>query len=653
MTQASASAALTDSVRQRTVTELVAPVATSPSVTADPLTRRSHRAGSPGNVSPAHKLWRGRPDDPGWVRPGLLVLLTATAVLYLWGLGSSTGNSFYAAAVQAGTQSWKAMLFGSLDAGNAITVDKPALSLWPMEISGRLFGFNTWSMLVPQALEGVAAVALVYATVRRVTAPIYGLLAGLVLAVTPAAVLMFRFNNPDAMLALLLTAASYAVVRAIQAGSGRWLALAGLLVGLGFITKMGQALLVVPAFGLAYLLASPTGLGRRISHLLTALVVMVVGAGWYIALVDLWPAGSRPYIGGSTNNSMLELALGYNGIGRLFGNTAGNGGGGGGGGGSFGGATGLGRLFSSEMGAEISWLLPAALIALVAGLVLTRHAPRTDLRRAALVMFGGSLLVTALVFSYMQGVIHPYYTIAMAPSIGAVLALTGSVLWEQRATWTARILAAVLVETTVVWDAHLLGNWHPELKTALVVLSFVAVIGLLFREFLGRLAVVGVLAALLAGVGGSTAYAVSTASHPHSGSIPSAGPATSEMGGGGGPDSGSSTNTALTALLSKTTTRWAAATDGAGSSAPLQISSGRPVMAIGGFNGSDNAPTLAQFEGWVKAGDIAYYVSGGQGGGGRGGGAGGTSSSSEIAAWVAANYTATTVGGSTVYDLTS
>jgi 4-amino-4-deoxy-L-arabinose transferase-like glycosyltransferase len=605
-----------------------------------------------GIAARGRRLLRGRPDDPSWVRPSLIGLLVATAVLYLWGLGASTGNSFYAAAVQAGTQSWKAMLFGSLDAGNAITVDKPALSLWPMEIAGRIFGFNTWSMLVPQALAGVATVALVYATVRRVTAPVHGLLAGLALAVTPAAVLMFRFNNPDAMLVLLLVTASYAAVRAIQAGSGRWLALAGLLVGLGFITKMGQALLVVPAFGLAYLIASPVGLGRRISHLLTSLLAMVAGAGWYIALVDLWPADSRPYIGGSTDNSLLELALGYNGVGRLFGSSAGNGGGAGGGNGNsnFGGATGLQRLFSGDMAGQISWLLPAALIALVAGLALTWRAPRTDLRRAALIVFGGTMLVTGLVFSYMQGTIHPYYTIALAPSIGAVLALTGSVLWERRDTWTARIIAAVLVETTVIWDAHLLGNWHPEIKVALLVLSAVAVIGLMFREYLGKLAVIAVLAALLAGVGGSSAYAVSTASHTHSGSIPSVGPVSSGMGGGGG-DSSTSTNTALVALLKNTTTRWAAATNGSGSSAPLQISSGRAVMAIGGFNGSDNAPTLAQFQAWVKAGYISYYVSGGQGTGGGGAG-GGTSSNSEIASWVAANYTAQTVGGTTVYALT-
>ncbi len=257
---------------------------------SDPLEHARPGSG-PAVASWVRRLGRGREQDPAWVRPAVLMLLAATAVLYLWDLGASAGNSFYAAAVQAGTQSWKAMLFGSLDAGNAITVDKPAMSLWPMEIAGRLFGFNRWSMLVPQALEGVATVGLVYATVRRVTAPVYGLVAGVVVALTPAAVLMFRFNNPDALLVLLLTAAAYAVVRALQAGSGRWLACAGLLVGFGFITKMGQALLVVPALGAAYLLAAPVGLVRRLQHLAVSLLAVVAGAGWYVAVVDLWPAG--------------------------------------------------------------------------------------------------------------------------------------------------------------------------------------------------------------------------------------------------------------------------------------------------------------------------------------------------------------------------
>jgi len=232
---------------------------------------------------------------------------------------------------------------------------------------------------------------------------------------------MFRFDNPDALLTLLLVAGAYAVVRAVEAVSVRastwWLVAAGTAIGLGFLTKMGQALLVVPAFGLVYLVAGAPRLRTRLLQLGAALVAVVVGAGWYVALVELWPAADRPYIGGSTTNSLLELALGYNGIGRLLGGS-GNGSGGGPGGSdntAFGGAAGITRLFTGEIGLEVSWPLPAALVLLVAGLAVTLRAPRTDRLRAALLLWGGWTLITGLVFSFMSGTMHPYYTVALAP----------------------------------------------------------------------------------------------------------------------------------------------------------------------------------------------------------------------------------------------
>ena len=272
----------------------------------------------PHVTSPPHQP--GDESQPRWVRPALVGLLVATAVLYLWALGSSGwANNYYAAAVQAGTQSWKAWLFGSLDAGNAITVDKPPAAMWVMALSGRLFGFSAFTMLLPQALMGVGAVALLYATVRRGSGPAAGLIAGTVLALTPVAALMFRFNNPDALLVLLLVAAAYCMMRATETASTRWIALAGCVLGFAFLTKMLQAFLVVPGFALAFLVAAPVGMWKRIGKLAVGAVAMTVSAGWYIALVSLWPAASRPYIGGSSDNSLLQLALGYNGIDRVVG----------------------------------------------------------------------------------------------------------------------------------------------------------------------------------------------------------------------------------------------------------------------------------------------------------------------------------------------
>src|SRR5947209_10456158 len=267
----------------------------------------------------------GRQPDPAWVRPCLIALLAATALLYLWGLGASGwANDFYSAAVQAATKSWKAFFFGSSDGANFITVDKAPAALWVMGISARLFGVNAWSILVPQALAGVASVAVLYATVRRWFRPGAALLAGAVLAATPVAALMFRFNNPDALLVLLLIGSAYATTRAVESGKTKWLVLAGALVGFGFLAKMLQALLVVPALGITYLVAGPTPLRRRIAQLLAGAAAMVAAGGWWVAIVELIPPSRRPYIGGSQDNSVFNLLFGYNGFGRLTGNEAGS-----------------------------------------------------------------------------------------------------------------------------------------------------------------------------------------------------------------------------------------------------------------------------------------------------------------------------------------
>ena len=402
-------------------------------------------AAAPLTPAPAHLRWE---------RYALMALLAATAVLYVWGLSSSGwANNFYAAAVQAGTQDLKAFLFGSLDPGNAITVDKPPASLWVMVLSARLFGFSAFSMLLPESLMGVGAVALLFVTVRRCSGPAAGLIAGTVLALTPVAALMFRYNQPDALLTLLLTAAAYFMVRAIESGSTRWIALAGTVIGFAFLTKMLQAALVVPGFALVFLLAAPGRLSKRVWQLLVGVAAIVVSAGWFIALVSLWPARSRPYIGGSTDNSLLQLALGYNGIERV----AGAGGIPGGDNPMFGGPSGIGRLFALSMGTEISWLLPAALIGLIAGVWFTASTPRTGRLRAHLLLWGGWLLVSGAVFSFMHGVIHPYYTVALAPAIAALIGISVRELWRGREFTGSRMVLAAMSATTGVWAVHPAG----------------------------------------------------------------------------------------------------------------------------------------------------------------------------------------------------
>src|SRR5690242_14939773 len=297
----------------------------------------------------ARRLWRGRPEDPSWARPAFLGLLLATGLLYLYDLGASGyANSFYSAAVQAGSTSWKAFFFGSLDAANAITVDKPPAALWPMALSVRIFGLDSWAILVPEVLMGVATVGVLYGALRRRFSPAAGLIAGAVLALTPVAALMFRFNNPDAMLALLMTVTIYCVVRALEDGRTKWLVWAGVAVGFAFLAKTLQAFLILPALAVVYGVCAPVRLRKRLVQLALATVALVVSGGWWVAIVELWPAASRPYIGGSQNNSFLELTFGYNGFGRINGDETGSVGGMGGGGGGQWGTTGWDRMFNSE-----------------------------------------------------------------------------------------------------------------------------------------------------------------------------------------------------------------------------------------------------------------------------------------------------------------
>lgn len=609
---------------------------------------------------------------PRWIAPSYWALLAGTAVLYLWGLGSSGwANSYYAAAAQAGTESWKAWLFGSLDAGNAITVDKPPAAMWAMGLSGRLFGFNEFTMLLPQALMGVAAVAVLYATVRRTSGPGAALIAGAVLALTPVATSMFRYNNPDALLVLLLVVAAYYMVRATQDGATRWVALAGCALGFAFLTKMLQAFLIVPGLALVFLIAAPITMSKRIVKLLVGGVAMVVSAGWYLALVALWPAGLRPYIAGSTDNSLLQLAFGYNGIDRIVGqNQPGGGGGHGPGGGGpnlmFGGEAGIGRLFGLSLGTEASWLLPAALIGLIACLWLTRRAARTAGVRAGLLMWGGWLLVTGAVFSFMDGTIHPYYMVALAPAIAALVGISVAELWGERRQPMPRLVLAVMMAATGGWAFVLLErtpDWLPALRWIVLIGSILVAVALavgVHRS--GRATAMVALAVTVFGLGATAAYSIETVVNGHhSGPIATSGPSR-DLGfghpGSGGPGRpggpppgfGRADDPALAELIAGVDSRWAAASVGSMMVSDLELKTGESLMAIGGFTGGDNSPTLEQFQQYVANGEVGYFLDrpAGEHGFGpkhdRG-------SAADITDWVKQHFTAEQVGWVSVYDL--
>ena len=490
-------------------------------------------------------LVRGRADDPRWVRPALLAIIAAAALLCLWDLTrNGYSNEYYAAAARAGSESWKAWFFGSLDPGSFITVDKPPLSLWLMGLSARVFGFSSFSILLPQALCTVASVGLLYATVRRAFGPTAGLLAAGALALTPVTVAIGRVNNPDALLVLLMVASAYLMQRAIESGRTKYLAWCGAVVGLAFMTKLLQGWMVVPALTLAYLVAGPPRLPTRIRQLAIAGATMVaVSAAWPVA-VSLWP-GSRPYIGGSTNGSIWNLIFGYDGFGRLTGGS-----GGAGGGVTFGGAPGLLRMFNQQVGGQIAWLIPVAAVGLIAGVWLTRRAPRTDLRRAGWILFGTWAIVHVAIFSSQQGIFHPYYVSALAP---AVAALTGAgivtlVRWS-RDSWVGLLTLDTAIAVTAWLAVVLLGRtstFDPALRVVIPVAAVVAIIAsaALRVPTARRRAALG-LAALAAGtalLAGPASYSLANLNRSLSGNNVIAGPASaasaSGPGGGGGSPAG-------------------------------------------------------------------------------------------------------------------
>ena len=499
---------------------------------------------------------------------------------------------------------------------------------------------------------GVGAVAVLYAAVRRVSGDGAALLAGAVLALTPVAALIFRFNNPDALLVLLLVVAAYCVQRACEKDSGRWwLIAAGALVGFGFLAKMLQAFLVLPGFAAAYLVAGRNRMRRRIVDLLVAAGALVVSGGWYLLVVELWPANARPYIGGSQHNSIVELALGYNGLGRLTGDEPG-------GLGNLNFDVGFGRLFGSTMGLDIAWLLPAAVICLAAGFVITRRAPRTDPVRAALILWGGWLAVTAVLFSFANGILHPYYTVALAPAIGASIGIGAALLWRRRTDIRAATALSGTVLVTTILAAVLLSrhsDWLPWLR-ATVAVGGVGAAALLL--VVGRLpgAVARAVAALavVACLASPAVYSVATAGAPHSGAIPSVGPASQGFGGPGGLLDSPTPGPALSATLSADARdyTWAAAVVGSNNAAGYQLASGAPIMAVGGFNGTDPSPTVEEFQRYVADRQIHYFIRGKMMIGRWGGTSTGSHESADIAEWVETHYTPQTVDRVIIYDLT-
>jgi 4-amino-4-deoxy-L-arabinose transferase-like glycosyltransferase len=493
--------------------------------------------------------------------PELLALLTLTALLNLWDLSiNGWANTYYSAAVKSMSTSWHDFLFASLDKTGLMTVDKPPLAFWVQALSVRVFGFRPLSMLVPEALMGVAAVGLVYDMTRRMFGRAAGSVAGLAFALTPITVAIARHNNPDELLILCCVAALWCAVRALETGRTKWLVLSGVCVGLGFEAKMAVALFVVPGIALGWMWSrwgeTWSARFKAFRQLLAGGVAMIVVGGAWPLLVTLTAAADRPWISGTSDNSVWSLIFGYNGLGRVAGQTGGPAGGAGPGGGGaggfggnlFGGATGPFRLLQSALGDQAGWLLGFVVVAGLALLVLTRLR-RRDPRTGWLIAVGGAFLTTVVVFSFASGIFHPYYVSFLAPwtaalvGAGVGLMLPRSLGGAAADGRTARVIAPLAIAAGAITELVVLGELGGAMPWAKPILIGVAgacavLLAVAGEAHAGRYRAVVVAVALAALLAAPSAWAVQTVGHATSSTFPAGGPESASIegpGGGGGP----------------------------------------------------------------------------------------------------------------------
>jgi 4-amino-4-deoxy-L-arabinose transferase-like glycosyltransferase len=625
--------------------------------------------------------WAGRLErDRIFSGFGLGAALLVSAVLNCWNLTQNGyDNLYYSVAVQSMLQSWHNFFFAAYDAGGFISVDKPPVALWAQALSAKLLGFSPLAILLPQALAGVAAVALLYFLVRRVFGALAGSVAAMALALTPIAVAVERGNNLDTLLMFTVLLAAWAITLAVERGQFKLLAASMALIGVAFNIKMLEAFIVLPTFYLLYLVAAPVRWPKRLLHLfLATFVVFGVALSWPLA-VDLTPPDQRPWVGGSQTNSVIELALGYNGLGRVTGQgevfggrgggrppqggpggfpnlggifpqgqtpPGGRGGFGapGGGGGLFdAGFPGPARLFTGAMAEQWSWLFPLALFGAGAALIALRRRVPGDRRGPALLLWSGWLATYGVVFSMASGIFHPYYLIMLAPAAAALVGLGVAALWAayRQGGWRTVLLPLALL-ATALWQVRLVGafpQWSMWLTPLALLGTILAAAPLLgarllspreWRRWAPGLVGVGLVALLVAPLAWALTPVVAA---PTNASLPEAGPATinrsdptswTRLSTPGGADLASylEANTAgYTYLVVVTNSQQAS---------PLALETGKPVLAAGGFMGSDPALTVEKLAQLVATRQVRFVM--GLGGGGMRGG-----SATGVDAWVTAN----------------
>ena len=627
----------------------------------------------------------------------LILIMIMSAVLNFTNLSlQGYGNQYYAAGVKSMTMSWSNFFFVAFDPSGFVTIDKPPLGFWIQALSAKIFGYSGVSILLPEALAGVVSVYILYRLVEKSYGSTAALISAFCLATTPILVAVSKNNTIDSLLVLTLLLACLALYKAIESGKLRYVILCLALVGIGFNVKMLQAYMILPAIYITYFFASTIPIKKRILQLAAGTLVLVVVSLSWAVVVDLVPAANRPFVGSSTNNSELELIFGWNGLERLTstrsnemgipgggqppenvagGNTnqpngyfpGGMEGGPNGNGGSFSGSepASILRLFSNNsLTDQIAWLFPFAVIGLIAAFLNEKKKSMLfDVKKKqGLLLWGMWLVPVFLYFSFTKGLFHPYYLIMLAPPIAALTGIGIVSMWElyQKEGWKSWILPAALIVNAAV-ELLILSYFYTTsgltlyLMIATAVLSFGASLMLIILKLIkdkeNTLERKNKLKVVFAGVGlfglviAPTVWAGTTLFYKESSSMPSAGLELAsskgmDMNGGGSSDT-ETTDKLVTYLKAHTTNEkyLLAVSSANGYASDIIIKYGEPVMAMGGFTGSDNILTLSQFEQMVKNGEIRYAMVNGIGGGPPEGSPGDSAGggSNEITAWIKAN----------------
>lgn len=554
-------------------------------------------------------------------RRNIIVLTGIAATLLIAGLWrNGYAYTYYTVAAQAGSQSWKALFFGSTDSSNFMMIDKPPLAVWISSLSVRAFGFSPLWILLPHALAGVASVIVLYKTMRRCFDEATSFLAGLLFAITPATIVVFRYNMTDSFLILFLLLAIYSFLRSMEESQLTWLVLSGVFIGFGFNSKMTQSLIIVPIFVIMYFYNSPAPILKRLGHVTAHLVSVITISLWWVVIVSFVPAHQRPWIGSTQGNSIWELVLLHNGFARFLGSNWQQPTGETDAGVAFGGQPGAFRMFNTGFGPNIIWFFLIAIVGTFLTLwaydSLAKHKKREIKNHVGLWFF--MIVVYGVIFSFTKGTIHPYYSVTFVPGISALAAITMSTIYsadvsvEKKTTIRHAVISLCLLTVLVFVPFYVMSGpeWAKIISIiALVVVGIVVLLYVLAGAFMNtdlqrQVLHLSFITLFLVALSLSIASIISI----QYGFMPTTQPLPEVYNKFQRPETSIPENLKDFFLTEHQDEKWIVATSSTIQSAPIQLSTGLPAMSLGGFSGNDNPLSLNEFKALVDAGDVRYYA---------------------------------------------